>query len=69
LESRRQSRIGASMIRVIRVLEYEYESAEFAEQNMLQWFVPPNGAKKPNDKTLIRSATIVDMSGRGVGEE
>lgn len=49
-----------SVVRVIRVLEYEYPSHEAAENDMANWGVPPNGVRRGwpiGDGRVIRSAT------------
>jgi len=48
------------MYRVVRVLEYEYESAEAALEDMEKWAVPANGVAPFISRTdrSIHSATI-----------
>lgn len=48
------------MIRVLRLLEYEFASNELAEQHLERLAVPQNGVKKFGAVT-IKSATIVNL--------
>lgn len=48
------------MIRVLRLLEYEYSTAERASSDMERWSVPANGTHGYTGST-IRSAIIFDL--------
>lgn len=48
------------MIRVLRLMEYEFESNEAAEHSMSHWAVPANGIKTYG-KNSIRSAIIINL--------
>jgi hypothetical protein len=48
------------MIRVLRVLEYDYSDNEAAQVNMEKWAVPANGARDFG-RVVIRSAVIIDL--------
>jgi len=45
--------------KVLRLLEYTYDTVEDADEDMQRWYVPPVGAKKfnPNNRG-IRSTVI-----------
>ena len=49
------------MIRVLRILEYTYESNERAEEDMQRWQVPAVGSQRHGDMT-IRSSVITDLN-------
>lgn len=51
------------MIRILRILEYTFQTPEQAQENMDHWGVPPNGTKcfGKHDENTIKSAVIVDM--------
>jgi len=50
-------------VRVTRILEYTYESAEEALTDMDRWSVPPNGTISYNARMRVRSATIGPVFG------
>jgi len=50
-------------VRVTRMIEYTYETADEAVQDMERWKVPPNGTIVFNGRTRIRSATIGPVFG------
>lgn len=53
------------MIRVIRLLEYEFADNEVAERSMALWAVPQNGTRNfgtVSNPRIVRSATIVDLT-------
>jgi hypothetical protein len=45
-------------VRVTRILEYVYESAEEALTDMDRWSVPPQGTISYNARMRVRSAVI-----------
>lgn len=49
------------MIRLLRLLEYEFEDAQTADKHMARFAVPLNGTVQ-HDKIKIRSAAILDFS-------
>lgn len=49
------------MIRVLRTLEYWFDTNEAAEQNMNNWAVPANGSIRWG-KTTIKSSVIIDLA-------
>lgn len=48
------------MIRVMRLLEYQFDDYEQAEENMRHWAVPPFGSKQFG-KRVIYSAMLPPM--------
>jgi hypothetical protein len=56
------------MVRVVRILEYEYRSLEEAEADMLHWQVPAVGAKVFSPIETVRSAVIMPHFIREVDE-
>lgn len=52
------------MIRVLRLLEYVYDSAEIAEQDMSKWGVPAIGSAPISKSTgkQIRSTILTNLS-------
>lgn len=53
------------MIRVTRLLEYEFADNEIAERSMSHWAVPQNGTKNfgtVSNPRIVRSATIIDLT-------
>lgn len=52
------------MIRVLRLLEYVYESAEIAEQDMARWGVPAIGSAPISLSTgkQIRSTILTNLN-------
>jgi hypothetical protein len=52
------------MIRVLRLMEYVYETPEQAQEDMERWQVPSNGSKvfTPKSGKVIRSSTIIDLN-------
>lgn len=50
-------------VRVTRVLEYTYESAEEALQDMDRWSVPAQGSISYNARMRVRSAVIGPVFG------
>ena len=51
-------------VRVIRVLEYEYEDQASANLDMSRWGVPPMAIHRPNKSVIIRSAVILPYDER-----
>jgi hypothetical protein len=51
-----------SKVRVIRLMEYEYDSFETADRDMKQWQVPSSGARSFGTHEVIRSSVIVRPS-------
>jgi len=49
------------MIRVLRLLEYQYETAEQMEEDMGRWYIPANGVST-RTKPVIRSATLTNFN-------
>lgn len=47
-----------SPIRIVRVLEYTYATAEDAIEDQARWYVPANGIKEPNPRVAIRSVVM-----------
>jgi hypothetical protein len=47
-------------IRVLRLLEYIYDTAERAQKDQERWQVPANGSRLAGDM-IVRSAIITDM--------
>lgn len=45
-------------IRVLRVLEYTYDTVESMEHDMERWQIPANGSKTPGSRQVIKSATF-----------
>lgn len=45
-------------VRVTRILEYEYETAEGALADMERWHVPANGAQRYGHQRTVRSAIV-----------
>lgn len=56
------------MIRVLRLLEYEFEDNEMAENHMAQFQVPAIGTKAFGKHTTIRSAIITNLDPKSVDE-
>jgi hypothetical protein len=51
------------MIRVLRIMEYTYDSPEDAEEDMGNWYIPANGTKSGLRKGLhIKSAVILNLN-------
>ncbi len=51
------------MIRVLRVMEYEYETIEAANADMARWQVPPTGDKKFGPLApMIRSSVMLPQA-------
>lgn len=48
------------MIRVLRLLEYEYENENHAKMSMENWGVPATGVVRFGS-TVIKSATLTDL--------
>ena len=46
------------MIRVLRVLEYHYNTLDEMSKDMADWFVPPTG-NKIVEKVIITSAVML----------
>lgn len=60
------------MIRVVRLMEYEFDTPEFAEQHMASMSIPANGLRVINGTTgtiTIRSTSFVDFSYEGKPKE
>lgn len=49
------------MIRVVRILEYEFPDNEAAQRSMNNWYVPQTGTKRFGN-SVVRSATFIDLS-------
>jgi hypothetical protein len=47
----------AKAIRVLRLIEYTYDSVEVMEADVTHW-TNANGSWRPNERTLIKSATM-----------
>jgi hypothetical protein len=56
------------MIRVLRIMEYEYEDNERAKQDMARWQIPANGSKRQGGM-VIRSAIIIDLNSQPTKDE
>lgn len=51
------------MIRVLRLLEYEYADNDTAAKDMARWQVPETGTTR-HGPILIRSSVIIDLTER-----
>ncbi len=49
-------------IRVLRLIEYVYDTPDEAQKDMERWGVPANGSYSPNPSKSIRSAIISDLN-------
>lgn len=47
------------MIRVLRVMEYEYDTLEQANADMARWQVPAVGSKKFGPKAALIKSTVL----------
>lgn len=52
------------MIRVVRILEYIYETNEIAESDMSNWKLAPNGSLFIGKNKRVRSTIITDFTFR-----
>jgi len=52
------------MIRVLRILEYIYETPERAEEDLSNWGVAANGSHNFGD-LVVKSAIITDLVFKG----
>lgn len=57
-------------IRVIRLMEYTYETVADAYRDMAHWTVPAQGMMNPSGRPdrAIKSAVILDPFGQSVSE-
>jgi hypothetical protein len=55
-------------IRILRLLEYVYESNERAEEDMSRWKIPPVGTSRHGNMT-IKSAIVTDFNFTDDGED
>lgn len=58
------------MIRVVRIMEYVYETPEDMVADMSHWCVPAYGLKRWNSRCLIKSAVLpIELFGdKGVSD-
>lgn len=49
------------MIRVLRLMEYTYDTPEEAQRDMDRWMVPANGSKVVATRGTIRSTIITNL--------
>lgn len=49
-------------VRVLRIIEYTYDTQKIAENDMGRWNVPANGTYKRAEGRIIKSATIMDLN-------
>ena len=54
-------RKGQSMIRILRLMEYVYETNDRAQKDMERWEIPANGAKNFGGM-VIKSSIITDLN-------
>lgn len=52
------------MIRVLRLLEYEYDTPERAEQDMGRWQIPANGSYNKAYGIVVRSSVIINLNAK-----
>lgn len=45
-------------VRVVRIMEYSYQTQEDADADMSRWNAPANGIRSFDGRTLIRCATL-----------
>lgn len=48
-------------VRILRLLEYIYDTPERAQKDQERWQIPANGSRISGDM-VVRSAIIIDMS-------
>lgn len=58
MENRTEPKGSTTMVRVLRIMEYEYPTLHLAELHMSNWAVPANGSKDFG-RGMIRSAAFM----------
>ena len=51
-----------SKVRVLRLIEYTYDTPQRAEEDMAKWQMPANGTRYLGGGKVLRSAIITDLN-------